>query len=181
MSRIVSIPGGSASIRDAKDVKQRARRRLELAAIAAGPLFDRVNARRRQMSREQGREVLPSEVSMMELGLAREDMDLLYEIQTATILAYLESWTLDQDLPRTQEDLDELPAELYDALQRAVAQDGADAVAPVSFDPDPAPDSPTGDGSGSVRPSLGELESPSIPRSPVSGESLPTDRPLAAA
>lgn len=171
MSRIIEIPGGSATIREPKDVKQRARRRLELASILASPIFTRINEARKDRERELGHEVKPEDVSLIELGLSRDDFDAMYEVQTATILAYLESWTLDRELPRSAEDLDDLPSELYDALRTGTARDGADAVAPVDFSPNPDPTLPTGDPSGSDKPLRASAESVSTTRSESTGGS----------
>jgi hypothetical protein len=175
MSRIIEIPGGSATIRSPEDVKQKARRRLEMASILASPVYKQINDARKKLEREKGGKVDPGDVNLMELGLTREDFDAMYEVQTATVLAYLESWTLERDLPKTAEELDELPAGLYDALREGTTVDGANAVAPVDFSPDPAPESPTVGDSASSKSLREEQGSPLTQRSSSSGE-----RPLTA-
>lgn len=170
MSRIIEIPGGSATIRSPEDVKQRARRRLEMASIVASPVYKRINDARKKLEQEQGHKVEPGDVNLMDLGLTREDFDAMYEVQTATVLAYLESWTIERELPKTAEELDELPAGLYDALREGTATDGADAVAPVDFSPDPHPESPTDGDSASSRSSREDSGSPLIQRLQSSGE-----------
>lgn len=180
MSRIVEIPGGSATIRAPEDVKQRARRQLETAAVLAAPIYQRINAKRKELERERGGPVKPEDLNLTEVELSREDFDLMYEVQTATILAYLESWTLERDLPRTAEELDDLPASLYDALKLATSQDGADAIAPVDFSVSPDPESPTEGDSASSKSSREDGESPSITRFESSGERPPTAGSTAA-
>lgn len=174
MSRKIEIPGGFASLRAPQDVKQKARRRLEMASIKASPIFGKINEARRVASEKRGRDVDPSEISLIDLGLSPEEFDALYEVQTATILAYLESWTLERDLPASADDLDDLPSGLYDALRAATASDGADAVAPVDFSPDPDGESPTVDGTASGSPLRDSEASPSITRSGSAGESSGT-------
>jgi hypothetical protein len=85
-------------------------------------------------------------------------------MQDQTILSFLEGWTLDQPLPATAEDLNDLDAELYDALREVTKSDGAEAIAPVDFSESPDRERPTGDGSDSAGPSKGEPESESTER-----------------
>ena len=175
MSRIIEIPGGAATIRSPEDVKQRARHALEVAAIMAQPAYEKINGQRAAIARERGVEpadVNPEDVRLIDARLDRADYDAMYEVQTATIMAYLASWTLDRPLPKRAEDLDELPAGLFDALREGTAEAGADAVAPVDFSPNPDPESPTVGDSASSRSLSGELEqgSPLTPRSESSGE-----------
>lgn len=169
MSRTIDIPGGQAVLRGKDEIKQRARRRLELASVLASSVY-----------RKFPKDTDPREVNLAELGLSAEEFDAMYAVQDQTILAYLQSWTLVQEdgaprpIPETVDDLGDLPVELYDALREATAPDGADTVAPVDFSPNPDPESPTVDGSASAGPSKDETESPSTPSSPTSGVNSPT-------
>ena len=176
MSRVVEIPGGSATIRGKDEVQQRARRRLEAALIDVGPAFKKINDKRREMAREKGMEVAPEEVNLSDAGLTREDFDAMYEMQTATILAYLQSWSLEREMPKTQEELDDLPVGLYDALRAATVPEGADAVVErVDFEPHPDADRPTEGGTGSGSRSRAGRASSSTQRSGNSGTNSVTD------
>lgn len=170
MSRSIEIPGGHATIRSPEDVKQKARRRLEMASILASPVYKQINDARKKIEQEKGEKVEPGDVNLIDLGLTREDFDAMYEVQTATVLAYLESWTLERDLPKTADELDELPAGLYDALREGTTVDGADAVAPVDFSPDPREGTPTVGDSVSSKPLKEESGSPLTQRSENGGE-----------
>lgn len=174
MSRIIEIPGGSATLRAPEDVKQKARRRLEMASVKASPIFRKINETRERLEQESGKKVDPATITIAELDLSEAEYDALYEVQTATILAYLESWTLERLLPKDADDLGELPSGLFDALRTATAGDGADAVAPVDFSPNPDPESPTVDGSVSGRPLRAETGSSSTTSFESTGESSDT-------
>lgn len=181
MSKTIEIPGGFAVLRDPKDVRQRARRRLELASLRAQPAFNAINKARAAATRAAGKEVGLDDLALLQIGLTPEDFEAMYEVQTATILAYLADWSLENvPLPTSVEELDDLPAELYDALRNGTAQVGADAIAPVSFEPDPDGESPTDGGTGSAKSSKEQPESPSTPRLQISGESSAIDEPSAA-
>ena len=51
MSRSIEIPGGHATIRSPEDVKQKARRRLEMASILASPTYKIINDARKALER----------------------------------------------------------------------------------------------------------------------------------
>ena len=167
MSRQVDIPGGKATLREKGEVRQRDRRRLESASVMAGPAMERI----RKATEENGGD--PRDLNLFEVGLTREEFDGLYELQDATILAYLSDWTLGTRLPQTADDLGELPADLYDALRTATASDGADTLAPVDFSPSPEPEVPTPDSTASAGPSREGQEQPveSIQPMPSAGAS----------
>lgn len=167
MSRQVDIPGGKATLRERGEVRQRDRRRLESASVMASPAMARIQAATKGGD--------PRDLNLSEVGLSREEFDSLYELQDATILAYLADWTLGRALPQNANDLGDLDADLYDALRTATASDGADTLAPVDFNPSPEPDRPTLAVTDSAGPSK-ENPAPqpaSTVTSPSAGESTP--------
>lgn len=167
MSRQVDIPGGKATLRGRGEVRQRDRRRLESASVMASPAMARIQ------KASQGGD--PRDLNLSEVGLSREEFDSLYELQDATILAYLSDWTLGVALPQNEDDLGELPADLYDALRTATASDGADTLAPVDFSETPDQSRPTGSStdSGGLSKDVPVALPESIPTPPSAGESTP--------
>lgn len=77
----------------------------------------------------------------------------LMRVQDATIVALLASWTLDRPLPAL-DTLDDMPSDVYDALQEACAARGrevAEAVDGPDFGPTPDQSSPTSPSGASAR------------------------------
>lgn len=173
MSSTVDIPGGKATLRENREVKQRDRRRLEAAAVLASPAIAKIQAVR-------GDDEDPRTLDMAQVGLTRDEFDALYELQDATILAYLKDWTLSQPLPKNADDLGDLEGELYDALREVTKQGGADTLAPVDFSPNPDPESPIVDSGALETPSMAAPESVSTEMPPSGGESSVTAASSAA-
>lgn len=132
---IIDIPGGTATLRDTISVgKRREIRRLSLGALGV-------------MSKVQNLSEDSSLADLAQLEMQPDDAKVMFDVQDATqdatILAFLESWTLDQPLP-TADTIGELDAELYDALAEGVNKIGV--LGGVDTSVNPAKDSPT-DGS----------------------------------
>lgn len=162
MSHVVDIPGGQATLRDAKEVKQRDRRRLEAAAVAAAPALAKFPKDRD-----------PRNLNITDLGLTPDEFGALYDLQDATILAYLKDWTLPLPLPQDADALGDLESDVYDALRSATAPAGAEAVV-TDFSPSPDPTAPTVGSGDSVPPSTDGGESRSTEMSPSTGANTAT-------
>lgn len=159
MSHTVDIPGGKATLRSAPELRQRDRRKLEVAAIAASPALQKFP-----------RDTDPRELNVAELGLTPDEFGMLYDLQDATIFAFLKEWTLPTAMPKTLDEIGDMSAEVYDALRVATAPAGADTVT-TDFSPNPEPDSPTEGSGDSETPSKAAPESQSIETQPSTGES----------
>jgi hypothetical protein len=138
--KTVKIPGGEATLREKPDVKVRHRRLVEAAAIEAAPVLAKLPGD------EATREAM-TETEVLALGVSRKEAHSLFELQDATIVALLASWTLPGDLP-DMDTIGDLDPELYDALSKASGGLGAD-ITGETFEP-PNPGSPGFDESPTV-------------------------------
>jgi len=165
--RTVDIPGGTAVLREAKDLTVRQRRMAESAIIAAASILVKLPADPSQLTSR----------TIAELGLTQEEADHVYEMQDAAIVAALESWSLPDPVP-TLATVGDLKGELYDAL--AKASEGL--IAGTDFNP-PNPnsvefaESPIVPSDGSVAGLRADQEQPSIETPPSSGMSTSTEPP----
>lgn len=170
MSTSIDIPGGRAILRDQNELKQRHRRDIELAALAAQGVFTKLTAAGFDPA-------APDAAAFSKVTLSRSEWAATLELQDATILAFLQEWTLPVPLP-TWDTLGDLDTDVYDALKEATAKLGAGtAVLAVDFAPsDPtAPgfsETPTSDSASSDSNSKDEPESEPTPMSSTDGESI---------
>lgn len=122
MSVTIEIPGGQATFRELLDT-ERQRRPLKLAAAAAASAIAKLPDDDAEGSVRDRLAALPLSVA---------EAQSLMDLYDATIVAYLQSWTLDRPLPDTDGLLD-LPPDLYDALVEAASK--LKAPSETDFDP----------------------------------------------
>lgn len=139
MSTIVKLPGGAtATLRDPASLKVRQRRIIEVAGLSAANIISRIP--------QESAGGSPDEIegAIGSLELSRADSTALMDLQDATIVAFLESWTLPQPLP-TMDTVGDMDLDVYDALAQATKELGAPlAAGTVDFSPKPMTvDSPT--------------------------------------
>jgi hypothetical protein len=167
----VQIPGGTAHLREAHELRVRHKRPVEAASVGASSALAKLPDDPEELAA----------ATMVELGLSTEEATALYEIQDATILATLVSWTLDEPIPDATT-IGDMRPEVYEALAVATREDGAAMATGVDFDPpDPKsegfassptpPSAVSSNGSGAKRES-GSIEPPS-----TNGTSLPSVEP----
>lgn len=147
MSTTHDIPGGTATFREQSELSERQKR----AVMRASTLMpsDAITA---PAIAVDGEVVDGDAQSVSVRELSGAELDGMWSFADQFILAYLESWTLDRPLPKTDDDLLDLPGDLYDALQAAIANVQKSARKPDGFGPDSAmrpdgsanTDSPTG-------------------------------------
>lgn len=159
MGTTVEIPGGTAVIRTASELRVRHRRVVETAALAAADIVGR----------------LAPEDGAMPTDLSPEDAGKLLVLQDATIVACLESWTLPEPLP-TLATVGDLSVEVYDALAKATRESGAEAaLRGIDFSPRPigeeSPTEPSGSSNGSL---VATAESQPASQPEPAGVSSPT-------
>ncbi len=122
--KTVDIPGGTAVLREKQDIKVRQRQLVEAAYIPASAAMAK----------------LPGNIEeLKDFDLSKSDITIseaqtLFDLQSATIVAALASWTLDAPLP-TMETVGDLDQDVYDELGAATASLGNEIVAPESFEP----------------------------------------------
>lgn len=146
MSVEIDIPGGKATILNSKELTPRRRRPLEIADTLNLPLFSKIREARRVISPSGEVEEHPG-LWGPDLELTERDAELLTGYQDKKILSRLSAWTLDLPLPKTTDDLLDVPADVYDALSLGVNEvERAEAGNPfvVSEENLDNPESPTG-------------------------------------
>ena len=100
----------------------------------------------------------------------------LMRVQDATLVALLDRWSLDRPLP-TLDTIEDVPANVYDALQEAAAARGrevSEAVAGVDFSVTPDKESPTTPSGASPGASRAKTARPSTRKSRASTGSTAT-------
>lgn len=146
---IIDLPGGGkATLREDGELTPRQRRPLKKYGLALGPKMAELMAAASVTvdgKAADGTRGVPGPP----VALSLADADLLVDMQDATTLALLASWTLDRPLPTTIDelyDVDEHTPGGYDALSTAAAKITAAAAVAAGFDVGAVedPDSPTG-------------------------------------
>jgi hypothetical protein len=138
----ITIPGGTAVLRDTLTVRQR--RPLQVVgATLPKELVDIVDAAQADTN---GR------IRLDELGLTEGTASIMFRMQDASIVAFLDSWSLTDGagapvpLP-TMDTVGDMPGDVYDAIGLAVSKRGAaeiNGMGDASPDGVTDPESPTG-------------------------------------
>ena len=134
--RQVEIPGGVAHLREQHEVRTRHKQLVEAASVAAA------SGLRKLYGRSQ--EDLES-LDMGELHLDLRESMAMIDLQNATIIALLSSWTLGIPVP-DMDTIGDLDPAVTEALVDATREDGAALALGVDFSP-PDPKSPEMEGS----------------------------------
>lgn len=151
MAKIVDIPGGHATLAEGPhEVTERKLRPLKsLAALYGRKMDEFTDLVAAQVPDAAGNEVegvkLASEPPDLS-GFTPEDLEHMWEMQSATTWAYLLSWDLDRPLPATWRDMGDLPASVAQALDAEAARIVRESRARAGFTVDSVEDetSPTG-------------------------------------
>ena len=141
--REVSIPGGTATLREREDLSERNRRLVKTRGLAASAVITRLQ---KAVEDANGQEPDPES-----LQISASEAEVTLDVQDAVIVALLASWTLDRPLP-TMDTVQDLPGDLYDALAKETADLGAEVATETDFGENPDPkatggESGTSDGS----------------------------------
>ena len=141
MSTQVEIPGGTAMIRDLSDMSVRQRRMVQASFMTTGHIYTRIPQEALEAASKPGQKSVDAQkkISWMlaSLPLTQSEAESLLSLQDASIVAFLESWTLEQKLP-TLDNVQDLKPELYDALAVATAG-GAAALSLGTVNMEPTP------------------------------------------
>jgi hypothetical protein len=167
MGHTVEIPGGTAVLREPAELKVKHRRLIETTAMAASAVIAKLPAD------------ATDQTAFADLSLTRSEATALMEMQDATIVALLDSWTLPQPLPNL-DTVGELDTAVYDALAQATRSLGAEVAQGVSFTPSEDPASPTSGATDSDGSSKAEVAPMSTQPQPSGGESTSTESSTAA-
>jgi len=178
MSITVDIPGGTAVLREASEMRGRDRNLIKAAAMAASSAIQKMGAEMERLKAEgKTDEEATAGLSTVDISLTKEESLGLIELREATIVASLLSWSRDEPLP-TSATIGDLPADLYDALDAAIGGAALGLNAGTEdFSPTPKMDEevPTGSSGSSDGPSKADPESMSTPTLPTAGESTATE------
>lgn len=133
----VQLPGGWADLRPVSDITERMRRPIKRLStrLTSYPGFMEAVAQGNAAGGE-----LTSEQQLAIAASMGEAFDVLEELQDALVVAVTRGWSWQQ--PVSADGVLDLPGPALDALRQAVSP-WQTAMNP-SFEPDPAPTSPTG-------------------------------------
>lgn len=171
--QVVEIPGGTASLRERHELRMRQRRLIEAAGIVALPALRKLPEEVKEGKKDA------ATIAAAQVELTREEIQSLFDLQNATIVATLASWTLDLEVP-TIDTVEDLNPELYEALSNATKKLGREVAQKTNFQAsDPKggefTDSPTPPSADSGNGSKGDTESGSTETSQTSGTSISSD------
>ena len=122
--RTITIPGGTALLREREEIKVRHRRLIEAASVAAASAVSKLPQDNTNLDM----------VQIASLDLTAAEANSLFALQDATIIATLESWTLPDPIP-TLDTIGDLDPGLYDAVAEATREEGQQIAAKVDFEP----------------------------------------------
>jgi hypothetical protein len=156
MSRTIEIPGGAAELFTQEELTPRRQKPVKSLFFRSGALLDKLANNSKVIHPDGSVEEDPNLPAGV-VQLSQADADLLVDIQYATTWAYLKSWTLDLPLPKSPDELLDIPSHIVDVLNReAKAIDGGVPIA-AAFEPSEVTledeDSPTGASGDSATPS----------------------------
>lgn len=172
---VITIPGGTATLRD-KLVSERHFRLLEAAFMAASSAMVKVQAG----NVDEGATEEERTAAMNAVPLTMAEATSMLDLQDASIVAFLEHWSLKRPLP-TISDVSDLDRDLYQALAVATRDRATAAItSKTDFSPDPDRSSPTGDSGSFDTPLKADPESASTTTPPNSGESTVSDASIAS-
>lgn len=122
MSQSIEIPGGTAELYDDAELTPRRQRPVQELALQVGGLMERIaNANRVHTSDGEGEDTNMS-LPGPDVEISDRQAAQLSRLQDLVTFMYLKSWTLDQPLPATADDLLDLPSPVYKALSVAAAK-----------------------------------------------------------
>lgn len=176
--RQVEIPGGTATFRDADDLTGRQADLIEAAMMTIAPLFVRLPALERGEDETEEAFGRRADEAFAALGLTLAESSALLECRRAMVFATLDSWTIDRPVPKSMDEVADLPRSLVSALNAAVG--GRMMQVGTDYSPDVDPESPTEGSGSSDSPSRDSQELSQIPNSPEStGTSVTGESTLA--
>ncbi|MDE2096455.1 MAG: hypothetical protein KGL39_04355 [Patescibacteria group bacterium] len=185
--RTVEIPGGTATFRDQREeFRGRDVKLIKAASMAAAPAIAQMPDFDMKQEEDETDEDYAVRVALFakDLNLTGKQATALIDMQEATAVACLASWTLKdergakRDLPKSIDDLEDLEVELYDALIDAAGKDQAaltKALKGTDFSPNPDKNSPTNGSTSLNGLSKDNQEPASTQMSLSSGENTPTE------
>lgn len=150
--RTINIPGGTAKIKDRKDLRGRDSKLIKASALAAQNVLAKIPEEARPKPKEDEKvaaERMNKYLTEHPIQMTPAEGMQLLDLKEAVMVAYLAEWSLDLPLP-TLETIGDLPDDIYQALDDATGGEVINAaVASANFDVNPDTNSPTGPSSSS--------------------------------
>lgn len=115
---VIPIPGGLARWHKPTDLTPRQTRELEVIGAELLPRMGQL-ALAQQVRGPSGAVLAdgsPTVFTGAPVGMSREEIRSFMEFQEACAFAYLESWTIDRELPDSPDAFQDLPRPLYNAV-----------------------------------------------------------------
>jgi hypothetical protein len=143
MSTIVPIPGGTATLRDPAELRERHRRLIQTAMTPLASVFAKLPPELLEAAAGKGPAAEKARAKAEKLQASavttRQEAAAILELKDAVIVALLKDWDLDLPLPDmdTVQDLDH---DLYEALDKAtfaLTPAVMGATTPTNFEPQP--------------------------------------------
>lgn len=156
MPRTIDIPGGTAELYLREELTPRRQKPVKSLFFRSGSLLDKLQKNATVVHPDGSVDENPGLPEGV-LHLTVEEADLLVDIQYATTWGYLKSWTLDIPVPRSVDELMDVPTNIVDVLNAEAK--AIDKGVPISADFEPGDetvddeDSPTGASGDSATPS----------------------------
>jgi hypothetical protein len=162
MSTIVQIPGGTATLRDPAELKERHRRLIQNAMFPLQGVLQKLPPELVQAAQGNGKAAekarADAEKLMSSTAMTRQEGAAWGEVKDAVIVALLKEWSLDEPLPN-MDTVQDLEPDVYDALSKAAGELGPavmQTATPTNFEPQPLDrDSPFDESATSVPTSRG--------------------------
>lgn len=170
----VEIPGGYATLRDSASVG--GRKVVERTSIAAVTAMRRVHKLREDQEVD---EALDENTPVQRVPYTEAEMYALQRFEFAGFIALVKHWTLDEPVPRTIDEVEDLDPDVYDPIAAVTRKRVWEVLKRPKVDIDtgvddqgaPIPDSPTGP---STATGAGERASTSQPNQGSGTGYLPT-------
>lgn len=121
MSVTIDIPGGTAELYEDLELTPRRQRPVQELALQVGGLMDRL-AQANKVKTADGTEDDQPHLPGPEVEINERQAAQLSTLGDLVTFMYLKSWTLDQPLPATADDLLDLDISVYKALTTAAAK-----------------------------------------------------------
>lgn len=145
--REVEIPDGTAAFRDMNELTGGQSDLIEAATVAVASVFGKIP----EINLERGADETDKQyqervneaanAAFKTVPWTLEESMRLMEWRRAMVFATLDSWTIDRPLPKSMDEVADLPRPLVQALNVAVG--GAMMQVGTDFSPDADPESPT--------------------------------------
>ena len=125
--KTIEVPGGTITIRERADLRVKDKRLLLSKIANVGPVL-------KDLPFDDDGNL--DEAKATEKGLLTEAViNGFYELAEVAIAARVVSWSLPAPVPSTVAEVEELPADIYEAVQGAVLDGIQDMLSELSFEP----------------------------------------------